>query len=98
MDKIPNITRDFIKSVTPTPAESPLTELQNRFAARKKPKAADADVPQSGGTSLGGNHGGNGHSIEYMVEMRIREWMMREQRDREEARRRQNPPHSPPKP
>lgn len=93
MEKLPDITRDFVKSVAPGPAQSPLAELQKRFAAKQQ-----AARPPSNAEIVHQNSGshGSGHSIEYMVEMRIREWMMREQREREEAQRRLN--HPPPKP
>ncbi len=90
MDKIPKITLDFIKSVSPQ-GPSPLDELQDRFAEKK----ARERGPFFGGALPNPNT----HSVEYVVEMRIREWMLRmaaEQRESKRIADAAKPPQNPP--
>lgn len=78
MDKLPKITLDFIKSAEPQ-GPSPLEELQDRFAEKK----ARERGPLFGG-ALPNPHT---HGVEYVVEMRIREWMLRVAAEQRESKR-----------
>ena len=89
MDKLPKITLDFIKIAEPQ-GPSPLEELQDRFAEKK----ARERGPLFGG-ALPNPHT---HGVEYVVEMRIREWMLRmasEQRESKRAADAAKPPINP---
>ena len=90
MEKIPKITSDFIKSVQPGGAKSPLEELQDRFEEKK--------ASERGPIFAGGMPNPNTHTLEYMVEMRVREWMLRmaaEQRESKRAADAARPPAPP---
>ncbi|MBI1215071.1 MAG: hypothetical protein GC185_04535 [Alphaproteobacteria bacterium] len=74
---VPDALRDFIKSVAPQ-KDAPLKELRERFAdARNHDPALHTPIP------INYPHG----SIEYMVELRIREWMRRKEAEDARLRR-----------
>jgi len=82
MTKLPKITLDFIKNAAPDATRTPLDELQARFAEKKE------EERRVTGSFLGGQlPNPHTHGAEYMVELRIREWMMRQQREHDDARR-----------
>ncbi|MDE1151315.1 MAG: hypothetical protein PW788_02165 [Micavibrio sp.] len=98
MTKLPKHMLDFIRSAAPDGTRTPLDELQDRFAEKK------ADERRLGSTMFGAPlPNPHTHGAEYLVELRIREWMMREQREHDEAKRAANahkpaePPQSPPR-
>lgn len=82
MDNLPPLLKDFIKSVAPDPVITPVVELEQRFLERKEEERraniglVPTHIPRD--------------SVEYMVEMRIREWVMRMEAEKREieARRR----------
>jgi len=86
---LPDALRDFIKAVSPA-TQKPTEELTARFKKQLADNSRGFLVP-----------GGPKSGPEYLVELRIREWMYRMEREAAEARRRaqqNNNPPSPPKP
>lgn len=85
MDKLPPLLKDFIKSVEPDPIITPVVELEQRFLERKEQqRRANLGLVPSGNFPR--------DSVEFAVEMRIREWVMRmeiEKRELEAQRRAQ---------
>jgi hypothetical protein len=87
--------QDFIKAVTPK-GEGPARDLTNRFRDSRKSGFQGSYIVPSPPKD----------SAEYFVELRIREWMMRKEREEAEMRRQQKaqnernknspPPASPP--
>lgn len=86
---LPKALRDFIKAVTPAD-QKPTEELTARFKKQSADESRGYIVP-----------GSPKSGPEYMVELRIREWMYRMEREAA-ARRSQslkdNPPPGAPKP
>jgi len=91
-NKIPPLTREFIQKAAPSGDHSPLRDLQNRYSEKEEERRRID-------TGLGPLP--NRDSTEYIVEIRIREWMMRVQKEAEEEkklkelRERLNRPHGP---
>lgn len=83
MDKLPPLLKDFIKSVEPDPIITPIVELEQRFLeGREERRRANLGLVPSGNFPR--------DSVEFMVEIRVREWMMRmeaEKREQEAQRR-----------
>lgn len=73
---LPQHFRDFFNRAAPSPFVTPLSELQGRYEDKVRQNRALNALPAP-----------NLHGIDYIVEMRVREWMMRMQREEEEARR-----------
>lgn len=95
MDKLPPLLLDFIQSVAPQDGKGPVKELQDRYEERRQEhiRTLAAPVPI--------NHPKG--SPEYLVELRIREWVHRMEAEKAEAERRKKappvaPPQSPPPP
>lgn len=76
--KIPQTIKDFFNKVAPDPARSPVDELQGRYSD----KVEAARRLAAGTGTLPGRD-----SIDYIVELRIREWMMRVQLEAEAEKR-----------
>lgn len=88
--------RDFIKAVCPK-GEGPARDLTNRFRENSQRAFLRSYIVP----------GPPKDSTEYFVELRIREWMMRKEREEAEMRRhlkeqngqnKNSPPPAPPKP
>lgn len=77
MNKIPHLINDFIIKAAPPSSPSPLEQLQGRYQEK-----AD-EVTRSGGLGPMPNR----DTTDYIVEIRIREWMMRVQREAQEEKR-----------
>ena len=75
--KIPPLLKDFINKVTPSPFMTPVSELQERYIEKREEERRRAAVLPAP----------NLHGFDFVVEMRIREWMQRMQREAEEAKR-----------
>lgn len=94
MDKLPPSLKDFIRNAAPAPRELPVPELKERYEERRRDEARRVN----GSLPFNYPHG----TVEFMVEMRIRDWVRRMDAEREEARRRQQQenakPPSPPQP
>lgn len=94
-NKIPPLVKDFIRNAAPAGDHSPLRDLQNRYNERE-------GELRHAGSGLGPMPGRD--SPDYLVELRIREWMMRVQKEAEEEKRlkelreRLNRQHGPNKP
>jgi hypothetical protein len=82
MDKLPPLLKDFIKSVEPDPIFTPVVELEKRFLdGQEERRRANLGLVPAGNFPR--------DSVEYIVELRIREWMMRVEAEKreEEARK-----------
>lgn len=101
MDKLPPLLKDFIKSVEPDPIITPVVELEQRFLeGREERRRANLGLVPSGNFPR--------DSAEFIVEMRIREWVMRmeaekreleaQRRAAEEREKNAHKPAEPPKP
>ncbi|TAL37281.1 MAG: hypothetical protein EPN97_05490 [Alphaproteobacteria bacterium] len=92
MNKLPPLIDDFLRSVTPDPDKGPVRELQDRYDDRRREqqRAVNGNLP----FNLPHN------SPEFMVEMRIRDWVRRMEAERAELERirKENaaPPHKKP--
>ncbi|MDF3024834.1 MAG: hypothetical protein K0R10_2195 [Alphaproteobacteria bacterium] len=75
---LPDASRDFFNKVAPRADRTPLKELQERYADKRA-----EDRLATHGTLPIPNH----HSTEFIVEMRIREWMMRMEREAADERK-----------
>lgn len=75
---IPGRVRDFFDRVAPRAGRTPLQELQERYADHRaeERRALHGTLPIP-------NH----HGTEFIVELRIREWMMRMEREAAEERK-----------
>ncbi len=90
MDKKPDSTKppaalplpakaaDFFNTVAPRRDSTPLAELQKRYAEKRA-----EDRLATNGTPPMANY----HGTEFIVEMRIREWMMRMEREAADERK-----------
>jgi hypothetical protein len=78
MKKLPDLLENFIRSVTPTPDHKPLYDLQERYILGREEERRKTLTPS-------GNfpHG----SVEFMVEMRIRDWVRRMEAEKAEIER-----------
>ena len=83
---LPDALRDFIKAVTPT-EQKPAAELTARF---KKQSADESRGFIAPGSPKSGP--------EYFVELRIREWMYRMEREAADRRKQSLKDNAPPKP
>ena len=87
--KLPDALRDLIKAITPTD-QKPTEELTARFKKESADNSRGFIVP-----------GSPKSGPEYFVELRIREWMYRMEREAAAQRKqalKDNPPPKPPKP
>ncbi|HYD19652.1 MAG TPA: hypothetical protein VEF76_14355 [Patescibacteria group bacterium] len=83
---LPGRVTDFFNKVAPRADRSPLSELQERY---REKRAEDRRALQ--GTPPMPNF----HGTEYIVELRIREWMMRmEKEQRDAAKHKPKPPQA----
>lgn len=75
---IPGQARDFFDKVAPRADRTPLQDLQERYADHRaeERRALHGTLPIP-------NH----HGTEFIVELRIREWMMRMEREAAEERK-----------
>jgi hypothetical protein len=89
MNPLPPLLKDFIRSVAPDAAASPLQELKERYTDRQQEEIKRA----RGAQPIHYPHG----SPEWMVEMRIRDWVRRMEAEKAEAEKRNkgNPPAPP---
>lgn len=93
-NKLPPHIQDFFNKAAPKKSPSPVEELQDRFLDRIN------EAKRGGAPSFS-----HSSDIDYIVEFRIREWMMRQQKEADDERRlkefraRMNRPHdkTPPK-
>ncbi|MEZ0260163.1 MAG: hypothetical protein ACAH80_04095 [Alphaproteobacteria bacterium] len=78
MDKLPPLLKDFIKSVEPDSVITPIVELEQRFIEGQEDRRR---------ANLGLVPAGNfpRDSVEFIVEIRVREWMMRVEAEKREA-------------
>ncbi len=95
MNPLPPLLKDFIRSVAPDPDAGPLHELKERYADRQQEEIKRI----KGAQPINYPHG----SPEWMVEMRIRDWVRRMEAEKAEAERRGKtnhaaPPQKPPAP
>jgi GrpB-like predicted nucleotidyltransferase (UPF0157 family) len=94
MNKLPPLLNDFFRSVTPDPAKGPVRDLQDRYEDRKR----EHQRQLNGNLPFNFPH----NSPEFMVEMRIRDWVRRMEAERAELERikKENaaPPHKKPPP
>lgn len=75
---VPGKMRDFFDTVAPRADRTPLKELQERYADHRaeERRATHGTLPIP-------NH----HGTEFIVELRIREWMMRMEREAADERK-----------
>jgi hypothetical protein len=90
MDNLPPLLKDFIRAIAPAPDRGPLTELQDRYADRQQ----EARRQLLASSAVNFPH----DSVEFMVEMRIREWVKRMERERREIEARKDHADSPKSP
>lgn len=86
---LPDALRDFIKAIAPTD-QKPAAELTARFKKQTADDSRGFIAPSS-----------PKNGPEYLVELRIREWMYRMEREAAAQRKqalKENPPPKPPKP
>jgi hypothetical protein len=76
--KLPKHVSDFFNRAAPGKKDAPLEQLHRRL---------DEGAETLRRASITGNAMPPHGSPDYLVEFRIREWMMREQKEREEERR-----------
>lgn len=92
MNKLPPLLDDFLRSVTPDPAKGPVRDLQDRYDDRKRERQRQLN----GSLPFNAPHG----TPEFLVEMRIRDWVRRMEAERAELERikKENaaPPHKKP--
>lgn len=75
---VPGQMRDFFDAVAPRADQTPLKELQERYADHRAEERRATH-----GTPVIPNH----HGTEFIVELRIREWMMRMEREAADERK-----------
>lgn len=75
---VPGRVRDFFGTVAPRRDSTPLTELQKRYAEKR----AEDRLAVNGTPPMANYHG-----TEFIVELRIREWMMRMEKEAAEERK-----------
>ncbi len=75
---LPAKVNDFFNAAAPRRDSTPLIELQKRYADKRA-----EDRLATNGTPPMSNY----HGTEFIVEMRIREWMMRMEREAADERR-----------
>ena len=75
---IPQAVKDFFNTAAPKTTATPLEELQERYIEKRA-----EDRRATHGTPAIPNH----HGTEFIVELRIREWMMRMEREAAEERK-----------
>lgn len=87
---LPDVLQDFIKAISPA-AQKPTEELTARFKKETTDNSRGFIVP-----------GSPKSGPEYFVELRIREWIYRMEREaaaqRKQAQQNNKPPQGPPKP
>lgn len=93
MSDLTPLLKDFLRAITPPPDKGPLDDLHERYAQREEERRRELLAS----TPFNYPH----DSIEFMVEMRIREWVRRMETERKEMEQRRKadsdaPPHSPP--
>jgi hypothetical protein len=96
MNDLPPLLKDFIRTVTPDPAKGPLQELHDRYDQRREEQLRLLNGAQPVGYPKG--------SPEYMVEIKIREWVHRMEAEKAELERQHKsrsdapPQNKPPRP
>lgn len=75
---VPQAVRDFFNTAAPKTAATPLQELQERYIEKRAENRRATH-----GTPAIPNH----HGTEFIVELRIREWMMRMEREAADERK-----------
>jgi hypothetical protein len=92
MNKLPPLVETFIRSVTLDPGKGPVRDLQDRYEDRKR----EQRIATNGNLPFNFPH----NSPEFLVEMRIRDWVRRMEAERAELERirKENaaPPHKKP--
>jgi hypothetical protein len=89
---VPQGMKDFFNLVSPARSPSPVDDLQGRYLDK-------VNEAKRGSATFS-----NARDIDAIVEFRIREWMMRVEKEAQEERKRKellerlNRPHDPPKP
>lgn len=73
---LPDKYKDFFNKVAPSNWITPLSQLQSRYEDKVEENRRANMVPMT-----------NLHGIDYIVELRVREWMMRMQKEEAELRR-----------
>lgn len=90
---LPDKYKDFFNKVAPSPWITPLSQLKSRYEEKVEESRRAGALPMT-----------NLHGIDYIVELRVREWMMRMQKEEAELRRirkeaeKKNGPPIPPRP
>jgi hypothetical protein len=95
MDRLPPLLNDFIRSIAPKADKGPVTELQERYEERRRERLRELNGIQP----INHPHG----TPEFLVEMRIRDWVRRMEAEKAEFERRRKanaaaPPPKPPAP
>lgn len=86
---LPPLLKDFLRTVAPDPAKGPLQEIHDRYDQRREEQLRQLKGAQPIGYPKG--------SPEYMVEMRIRDWVRRMEAEKAELERlRKKHPDAPP--
>lgn len=91
-NNLPQPVKDFFNRVSPRNAASPIDDLQGRYLDK-------VNEAKRGSATFS-----NARDIDAIVEFRIREWMMRVEKEAQEERKRKellerlNRPHTPQKP
>lgn len=73
---LPDKYKDFFNKVAPSQWITPLSQLKGRYEEKAEEDRRGNAFPMT-----------NLHGVDYIVELRVREWMMRMQKEEAELRR-----------